>query len=85
MTGIEAGVPFSVPAAETPELDTKALLQNSNLLTRHTLDTDVLIIGGGMSGVCAALVYERSRSLLAPMLTHVVYNACAIVAQAMLR
>lgn len=36
-------------------------------------------------GVCAALVYERSRSLLAPMLTHVVYNACAIVAQAMLR
>jgi membrane protease YdiL (CAAX protease family) len=35
-------------------------------------------------GVCAALVYERSRSLLAPMLTHVVYNACAIVAQAAL-
>ena len=26
-------------------------------------------------GVCAALVYERSRSLLAPMLVHAVYNA----------
>jgi hypothetical protein len=32
-------------------------------------------------GVCAALVYERSRSLLAPMLTHAVYNACALAAQ----
>lgn len=32
-------------------------------------------------GVCAALVYERTRSLLAPMLTHVVYNAIAIGAQ----
>jgi membrane protease YdiL (CAAX protease family) len=29
-------------------------------------------------GVCAALVYERTRSLLAPMLLHAVYNACAI-------
>jgi membrane protease YdiL (CAAX protease family) len=28
-------------------------------------------------GVVAALVYERSRSLLAPMLTHAAYNACA--------
>jgi membrane protease YdiL (CAAX protease family) len=28
-------------------------------------------------GVVAALVYERSRSLLAPMLTHATYNACA--------
>lgn len=32
-------------------------------------------------GVFAALVYERSRSLLAPMLTHAIYNACAIAAQ----
>jgi ABC-2 type transport system permease protein len=32
-------------------------------------------------GVCAALVYDRSRSLLAPMLTHAVYNACALAAQ----
>jgi hypothetical protein len=35
-------------------------------------------------GVCAALVYDRSRSLLAPMLTHAVYNACAIGAQLLL-
>jgi ABC-2 type transport system permease protein len=34
-----------------------------------------------LMGVCAALVYERTRSLLAPMLTHAVYNACAIGAQ----
>ncbi|HUQ10532.1 MAG TPA: type II CAAX endopeptidase family protein [Steroidobacteraceae bacterium] len=32
-------------------------------------------------GVCAALVYDRSRSLLAPMLTHCVYNAGALAAQ----
>jgi membrane protease YdiL (CAAX protease family) len=35
-------------------------------------------------GVCAALVYDRSRSLLAPMLTHAVYNACLIGAQTFL-
>jgi hypothetical protein len=29
-------------------------------------------------GVCAALVYERTRSLLAPMIVHAVYNACVI-------
>jgi len=29
-------------------------------------------------GVCTALVYERSRSLLAPMIVHAVYNACVI-------
>jgi hypothetical protein len=32
-------------------------------------------------GLCAALVYERTRSLLAPMLAHAVYNAVAIAAQ----
>ena len=32
-------------------------------------------------GLCAALVYERTRSLLAPMLAHAVYNAVAIGAQ----
>jgi membrane protease YdiL (CAAX protease family) len=26
-------------------------------------------------------VYERTRSLLAPMLTHALYNACVIVTQ----
>ena len=31
-----------------------------------------------MLGLCTALVYERTRSLLAPMLTHAVYNACVI-------
>ncbi len=35
-------------------------------------------------GVCSALVYERSRSLLAPMLVHAVYNACALGAQSWL-
>jgi membrane protease YdiL (CAAX protease family) len=35
-------------------------------------------------GVGAALVYERSRSLLAPMLTHAAYNSCALAAQAWL-
>jgi membrane protease YdiL (CAAX protease family) len=29
-------------------------------------------------GVCAALVYERTRSLLGPMIVHAVYNACVI-------
>jgi len=29
-------------------------------------------------GLCTALVYERTRSLLAPMLVHAVYNACVI-------
>ena len=29
-------------------------------------------------GVCTALVYERTRSLLAPMIVHAVYNACVI-------
>jgi membrane protease YdiL (CAAX protease family) len=32
-------------------------------------------------GVCAAYVYDRSRSLLAPMLTHAVYNAAALAMQ----
>ncbi|MEO8019515.1 MAG: CPBP family intramembrane glutamic endopeptidase [Pseudomonadota bacterium] len=35
-------------------------------------------------GVCAALVYERTRSLLAPMLVHAVYNATVIAAQSFL-
>jgi membrane protease YdiL (CAAX protease family) len=35
-------------------------------------------------GVCAALVYERTRSLLAPMLVHAVYNASVIGAQTFL-
>jgi membrane protease YdiL (CAAX protease family) len=35
-------------------------------------------------GLFAALVYERSRSLLAPMLTHAVYNACALATQMLL-
>jgi hypothetical protein len=29
-------------------------------------------------GACTALVYERTRSLLAPMMVHAVYNACVI-------
>jgi ABC-2 type transport system permease protein len=37
-----------------------------------------------LMGVCAALVYERTRSLLAPMLLHAAYNACAIGAQMLL-
>jgi ABC-2 type transport system permease protein len=37
-----------------------------------------------LMGVCAALVYERTRSLLAPMLLHAAYNACAIGAQLLL-
>ena len=32
-------------------------------------------------GMCAALVYERSRSLIAPMIVHAVYNAVVIGAQ----
>jgi ABC-2 type transport system permease protein len=32
-------------------------------------------------GLVAALVYERTRSLLAPMLAHAAYNACVIGAQ----
>jgi len=32
-------------------------------------------------GVAAAFAYERSRGLLAPMLTHATYNACVIGAQ----
>ena len=35
-------------------------------------------------GVCAAFVYERSRSLLAPMIVHAVYNAVVIGAQSFL-
>jgi membrane protease YdiL (CAAX protease family) len=35
-------------------------------------------------GVCAAQVYERTRSLLAPMLVHAVYNAVIIGAQRVL-
>ena len=35
-------------------------------------------------GACAALVYERSRSLLAPMMVHAVYNGCVIGAQTFL-
>ncbi|HEU4779403.1 MAG TPA: CPBP family intramembrane glutamic endopeptidase [Steroidobacteraceae bacterium] len=35
-------------------------------------------------GVCAALVYDRSRSLLAPMITHGVYNGAVIGAQTFL-
>jgi membrane protease YdiL (CAAX protease family) len=37
-----------------------------------------------MLGVCTALVYERSRGLLAPMITHAVYNASVIGAQVFL-
>jgi membrane protease YdiL (CAAX protease family) len=35
-------------------------------------------------GVCAALVYDRTRSLLAPMIVHAVYNAVVIGAQTFL-
>jgi ABC-2 type transport system permease protein len=33
-------------------------------------------------GVCTALLYERTRSLLAPMLAHATYNACVIAVPA---
>jgi membrane protease YdiL (CAAX protease family) len=35
-------------------------------------------------GVCTALVYERTRSLLAPMIVHAVYNAGVIGFSALL-
>jgi ABC-2 type transport system permease protein len=35
-------------------------------------------------GVATAWVYERSRSLIAPMLAHATYNACAVGAQLLL-
>jgi len=41
----------------------------------------VSIIPVFVLGACAALAYERSRSLLAPMIVHAVYNACVIGAQ----
>ena len=41
----------------------------------------VSIIPVFVLGACAALVYERSRSLLAPMIVHAVYNACVVGAQ----
>jgi membrane protease YdiL (CAAX protease family) len=34
-------------------------------------------------GACAALVYDRTRSLLAPMIVHAVYNACVITVPAL--
>ena len=35
-------------------------------------------------GVCAALAYERSKILLAPMLAHAIYNAAVIAYQSTL-
>ena len=32
-------------------------------------------------GCCAAWTYERSKTLLAPMLVHAVYNAAVLAAQ----
>jgi membrane protease YdiL (CAAX protease family) len=32
-------------------------------------------------GLCTAWTYERSKTLLAPMLVHAVYNAAMIAAQ----
>jgi membrane protease YdiL (CAAX protease family) len=32
-------------------------------------------------GLCAALAYERSGMLLAPMAVHAVYNAAVLLAQ----
>ena len=29
-------------------------------------------------GVCAALIYERTRMLAAPMLVHAIYNAAVL-------
>jgi ABC-2 type transport system permease protein len=38
----------------------------------------VSIVPVFLMGVCAAWLYERTRSLLAPMLAHATYNACVI-------
>jgi ABC-2 type transport system permease protein len=38
-----------------------------------------LMLPAFVLGLCTAFVYDKTRSLLAPLLTHIIYSAAAMV------